>query len=219
MHNTTKLRSAHSAAIDNTLIKGNIRNAIICRPLSHQRTMPGIRQTANGVINSIDTDHTNEVITHSVLIDNASRRRGFLPYYYRNANTMEAIRRQRTQHKPSSKVPPTFLPLFKRSATQSNLTGVLTNTETELTEVNLIMHDKSMRTNPHLLPAYERQQKGIINMNDVEFATEIPNSLELILQNPARKSVVERNLLESLNRQRLEHTRYRTLPINRTPRV
>ncbi len=169
------------------------------------------------MMNPMNNDHTNEILTHSILIDNAARRRGFLPYYYRTANTLEAIRRQHTHYKPSSKLPPTFLPVFHRSSTLSRLSDNVTNSEGELTERNLIIHDKSIGKTHRSSPVLDKQANNIRTINNTDFITEIPNSLEFVLQNTTRKSTMERSLFENLKRQRLEHTRYRLLPINRAP--
>ncbi|UJR15899.1 hypothetical protein I4U23_002822 [Adineta vaga] len=213
MNNTVmKLRSARSVVAENTSPKENIQQILTCRPLSHRRPLPTtpLLKQAQLIENTVD----DELLTHSILVNNAARRRGFLPYYYRTANTFETIRRQRSHYKPSTKPSPTFLPLFKRSPTRSSIIDNSTNTTTELTELNLIMHDKSMGKNLSLLSLNEKQEKAFL---DTEFITEIPNTLELILQTSARKSTMEKNLFETLKRQRLEHTRYRTLPVNRAP--
>ncbi|CAF1332831.1 unnamed protein product [Adineta ricciae] len=210
-----KLRSARSAVAENISPQENIQQVLTCRPLSYRRPMPTtpLLKQAQMIENTVD----DELLAHSILVDNAARRRGFLPYYYRTANTFEVIRRQRTHYKPSTKSSPTFLPLFKRSSTRlstndNSTNATTTTTTTKLTELNLIMHDKSMSKNPNSLSLNEKQDAAYL---DKEFISEIPNTLELVLQHSTRKSVMERNLFETLKRQRLEHTRYRTLPVSR----
>ncbi|CAF1068244.1 unnamed protein product [Adineta ricciae] len=204
-----KLRSARSAVAENISPQENIQQVLTCRPLSYRRPMPTtpLLKQAQMIENTVD----DELLAHSILVDNAARRRGFLPYYYRTANTFEVIRRQRTHYKPSTKSSPTFLPLFKRSSTRlstndNSTNATTTTTTTKLTELNLIMHDKSMSKNPNSLSLNEKQDAAYL---DKEFISEIPNTLELVLQHSTRKSVMERNLFETLKRQRLEHTRYR----------
>ena len=138
-------------------------------------------------------------------------------YYYRTAKTLEVIQRQRTHYKPLSKPPPTFLPIFHRSSSRLNLSENSTNITGDLTERNISLHDKSIGRNHSSLSIHDKQETKLPAINDNEFITEIPSSLELVLQNTTRKSNMERSLFEALKRQRSEHDRHRFLPINRAP--
>jgi hypothetical protein len=161
-------------------------------------------------------DQTNDPLTRSIIIDNAARQRGFLPYDYRIANTFETIRRQRSHYKASSKLPIVTSRTVNRPATRSDAFGNLTSSMSKLAEQRLVLRDKSGRKKHNSSPAVDRHEKSFLAMSDADFATDIPNALQLISQNTKRKSTMERHLFETLKRERLQQARYRLLPVNRS---
>lgn len=106
-----------------------------------------------------------------------------------------------------------------RSAKRSDVFGNSTNTMSKLAEQRLILRDKSGTKKHNSTPVLGKPDKSLYNMSDADFASDIPNALELVLKNTKRKSTMERHLLETLKRERLQQARYRLLPINRAPYV
>jgi len=170
-------------------------------------------------MNSIDNDHANDSLTRSILIDNAAQQRGFLPYDYRIKNTFESIYQKRADHKATSKLPAVPPPTFNRRSTRSDAFGNLTSSMNKLAEQRLILREKANRKKHNSIPIIGKHEKAFRTMTEADFATDIPNALELILKNKPRKSTMERHLLEALKRERLQQARYRLLPINRAPIV
>jgi len=166
-------------------------------------------------MNSIDNDHANDSLTRSILIDNAAQQGGFLPYDYRIKNTFESIYRKRAHHKSSSKLPAIPPPTFNRRSIRSDVFGNLTSSMSKLAEHRLILREKANRKKHTSTPIIGKKEKAFRTMTEADFATDIPNALELILKNTSRKSIMERHLLEALKRERLQQVRYRLLPINR----
>ena len=72
---------------------------------------------------------------------------------------------------------------------------------------------KQSRTNP----MFAKHEKPSHTMSDADFATDIPNALELMLKKTKRKSIIERHILEIITRERVKQARYRLLPIDRAP--
>lgn len=158
----------------------------------------------------------NDPLTRSILIDSAVQQRGFLPYDYRLLNTIETIRRQRSDPKHPSKLPE----ISQRPAvvSRTDAFGNLTNRMSKLAEQRLILHEKTIRKSPrHTNSTSPRPEKNGYLLSDADFATDIPNALELMLRDSKKKSLVERHLFETMRRERLQQARYRLLPINRTP--
>lgn len=104
-----------------------------------------------------------------------------------------------------------------RSSTRVDIFGNSTSSLSKLAEQRLILRDKSHRKKHNSTPVADKSEKNLYNMSDADFATDIPNALELVLRNTKRKSTMERQLLETLKRERLQQARYRLLPINRAP--
>ncbi len=179
----------------------------------HGRPPPTTPRTEQShiLMSSID----NDPLTRSILIDSAARQRGFLPYDYRIANTFESIRRQRAKHKVTPKPSVICSPVFNRTSTHSDVFGNLTSSMSKLAEQRLILHEKSMRKKHHSTSVIDKKEKGLYNVSDANFAPDIPNSLEIMLKKTPRKSTMERHLLETIKRERLQQARYRLLPISR----
>jgi len=168
-------------------------------------------------VNSDFNDRSNELLARSIIIDSAARQRGFLPYDYRIANTFETIHRQRAYYKSSSKIPTVASKNVDRSRTRFDAFGNITSSMSKLAEQRLILRDKLTRTKHNTTPAPDKLEKSSLAMSDADFATDIPNALQLICQTTKRKSTMERYLLETLQRERVNQARYRLLPINRAP--
>ena len=173
------------------------------------------------LMHSFVNDHANDAFTRSILIENAARQRGFLPYDYRLANTFESIRQQRLNLKPLTKLPvlpPPPPPVKSHSLSpRYDVFGNLITSMTKLAEQRLILRDKGHRKKYNSTSIIDKQEKEIYTMTDADFATDIPNALEFVLKNTKRKSTMEQNILETFKRERLEQARYRRLPINRAP--
>jgi len=169
-------------------------------------------------MNSID----NDPLTRSILIDNAAQQRGFLPYEYRIASTFESIyqRRQYAAHiKAASKFPVIPTPKFSRTSKHFDTFGNSTSRMSKLAQQRLILREKSSRKKHISTPITDKQDKAFYDLSDADFATDIPNALDLVLKNTKIKSAVERHLFDALKRERVQQARYRLLPINRAPFV
>lgn len=167
-------------------------------------------------MNTLDTDP----LTRSILLDTAVQQRGFLPNDYRLLNTFETIRRQRADPKRPKKLPDISQSLSQRPAAvpRADVFGNLTNRMSKLAEQRLILHEKTIRRSPHHPQSISpKSEKSVYELSDADFATDIPNALELMLRDSKKKSSVERHLFENMRRERLQQARYRLLPINRTP--
>ena len=239
-NNILKLRSIHSTFDENSSMKAVKQlilfffflnnylfnfpktklNALSFRRIIHPRpppTTPRTEQSSFIIVNSLDNDHANDLLTRSILIDSATRQRGFLPYDYRVANTFEAIRRQRSNIKPVTKMSATNPRIFNRTSTHSDVFGNLTSSMSKLAEQRLILREKSVLNRHNTSPAVDRHEKSFFAMTDADFANDIPNALELLEQNTNKKSTMEQYLFETMKRERLQQARYRLLPINRAP--
>ena len=162
----------------------------------------------------------NDPLTRSILIDSAVQQRGFLPHDYRLLNTIETIRRQRSDPKHSNKLPEISQPFTQRPAIvpRADAFGNLTNRMSKLAEQRLILHEKTIHKSPRNTNSISpKPEKNGYLLSDADFATDIPNALELMLRDSKKKSLVERHLFETMRRERLQQARYRLLPINRTP--
>ncbi|CAF2913703.1 unnamed protein product [Rotaria sp. Silwood2] len=194
MNSTSKFNSP-SMFSDNDSIMTNSKNVASFQRILYGRPPPTTPRTEQsyGIENSNANDHTKDPLARSVLIDSAARQPGFLPYAYRLANTFDSIRRRRSEYRSTSK-PSTITPRTSfRTSPRFDAFGNLTSTMSG-----------------------DKQEKNVI-MSDADFATDIPNALEFVLQNSKGKSTMELNLFETLKRERLEQARYRLLPVNRAP--
>ena len=161
----------------------------------------------------------NQPLTRSILIDTAVQQRGFLPSDYRLLNTFEVIRRQRVVPKVPWKLPDLPQRGPPIASARSDAFGNLTNRMTKLAEQRLILHDRKLRRSPaNHTSSSPKSEKNTHEMSDADFATDIPNALELLLKDSKKKTLVERHLFENMRRERLQQARYRLLPINRAPR-
>jgi hypothetical protein len=194
-------------------------NALSFRRIMHRRPPPTTPRNEQSyiIVNSFDNNHTNDSLTRTILIDSAARQRGFLPYDYRIANTFDTIRRQRTTIKPPSKLSTTNPRVFSRTPTHSDVFGNSTSSMSKLAEHRLILREKSVRKKHNTSPAIDKHEKSLLAMSDADFASDIPNALDLISKITKRKSTMEQFLSETLKRERLQQARYRLLPLNRSP--
>lgn len=157
-------------------------------------------------------ERKRDFATRSILMESAAHQAGFLPNEYRLANTFASINRQRSELRSSPKangstprIPPNTSPRFDAFG---NLT-----TMNKLAEQRLILREKANKRKFISSPLFD---KSLI-MSDGDFATDIPNAIEMILKSSKSKPTMELNLFEALKRERLEQSRYRLLPINRAP--
>ncbi|CAF0875820.1 unnamed protein product [Rotaria sordida] len=218
MNNTTKFNSPSSLYSDNSSIVMNARNVASFQRILYGRPPPTTPRTEQShVIETCNiNEHTKDPSARSILIDSATRQSGFLPHEYRLANTFESIRRRRSEYKSSLK-PSKIIPRTSfRTSPRLDAFGNLTSTMSKLAEQRLILRQKSIKKKPNSSPVFDKQE-GHIVMSDADFATDIPNALEFVLQNSKGKTTMELNLFETLKRERLEQARYRLLPINRAP--
>jgi len=161
----------------------------------------------------------NDPATRSILIENASQQRGFLPYDYRISNTFESIRRHRGYFKDSkSQFPVIAAPSSLRSRSKITLDafGNSTSSLTRLAEQRLILREKSPQKKHNSTPTNSKhptpKSQGL---SDADFVSDIPNALELLHRNTHKQTHIEQHLTERLKRERLQQARYRLLPINR----
>lgn len=146
-------------------------------------------------------------------MDSAARQRGFLPTDYRTANTRESIRRQRF-HRTSPLVFSSISPRnSNRLPTRSDAFGNLTTSMNKLSEQRLVIREKTLMRNRHTSSPSEEQ--SLLPISNANFVGDIPNALESILQTTRQNSTLEQHLFETLKRERLQHSRYRLLPITR----
>ncbi|CAF2517762.1 unnamed protein product [Rotaria sp. Silwood2] len=217
MNSTSKFNSP-SMFSDNDSIMTNSKNVASFQRILYGRPPPTTPRTEQsyGIENSNANDHTKDPLARSVLIDSAARQPGFLPYAYRLANTFDSIRRRRSEYRSTSK-PSTITPRTSfRTSPRFDAFGNLTSTMSKLAEQRLILREKLIKKKQYSSQVGDKQEKNVI-MSDADFATDIPNALEFVLQNSKGKSTMELNLFETLKRERLEQARYRLLPVNRAP--
>ena len=150
------------------------------------------------------------------MIDSAAQQRGFLPYDYRLANTFESIRQQRIKYNPSPRASPVGNRIPYRTSPRFDAFGNITSNMSKLAENRLILRENSLKKWQNPSQSHDKQEKSAI-LSDADFATDIPNALDLILKNTKEKFSVELNLLETLKRERLHQARYRLLPVSRAP--
>ncbi|CAF0792293.1 unnamed protein product [Rotaria sp. Silwood1] len=219
MNSATKFNSPSSLFSDNGSILMNSKNVTSFQRILYGRpppTTPRTEQSLAAIENSNVNNHTKDPLARSILIDSAARQPGFLPCEYRLANTFESIRRRRSEPRSSSK-PSTITPRTSfRTSPRFDAFGNLTTSMSKLAEQRLILREKLIKKKQNSSSFADKQEKHFI-MSDADFATDIPNALEFVLQNTKGKTTMELNLFETLRRERLEQARYRLLPINRAP--
>lgn len=193
------------------------QNILTFRRILHRRVQrPATPRTDPAsflIVNTIE----NDPLTRSILIENASQQRGFLPYDYRIANTFESIRRQRGYFKDSKcQFPIISPPVRNRSKISVDAFGNSTNSLTKLAEQRLILRDKSPRKKHNSTPINQKHFRPTSQgMSDANFVSDIPDALELLCKNTNKKTKMEQHLSETMKRERLQQARYRLLPINR----
>ncbi|CAF3631162.1 unnamed protein product [Rotaria socialis] len=218
MNNTNKLSSRSLAFSEydpiekNTKYGSNFRRSLYPRPPpSTPRTDPSL-----DIVYPFINSRRKNPLTHSVLMESASHRSGFLPHNYRLENTLASIRRQRLENKSIPKRSVSTSRVNTRASPRLDVFGNLTSKMSKLAEQRLILREKSNKNKQNPSSLFDKHDRSLI-LSDGDFATDIPNAIETLLQSSPFKSTMELNLFEVLKRERLQQARYRLLPINRAP--
>lgn len=159
--------------------------------------------------------HTpNRRHNRSFLIESIKKDRGFLPFDYRTATTFESIRQQRSHKKTAIVLSKPCSHRANRLSPRIDAFGNFVNSMNHLSEQRLILKENVIRKKHNSSPV-EDGQPGLRTVTTANFVSDIPNALEWIIRDSKQKPTMEKNLLESMRRERLKQGRYRLLPVTR----